>query len=143
MVEVDCRVLQPNFSVTEHPPLVKLLAAIPLLPLGLEEPPPIPVPFFKTQDLINGALFLYPAGVDGNALLFRGRVVIMLFSLGLGLLLFLATREIFGPLATAISSRPTWPSPVSFLLPSTASIASATAPRRQASPSAPWPCVLP
>jgi hypothetical protein len=84
----------------EHPPFIKLLAAMPLLPLGLEEPSPIPIPFFKAEDLVNGARFIYAPGVDGNVLLFRGRVVIMLFSLGLGLLLFLATREIFGPLAS-------------------------------------------
>ena len=87
----------------EHPPLVKLLAAIPLLPLGLAEPPPIPIPFFKAQDAVNGAQFLYAPGVDGNALLFRGRVVIMFFSLALGLLLFLAAREMFGPLAGLFS----------------------------------------
>jgi hypothetical protein len=37
----------------EHPPFVKLLASLPLLPLGLHEPPPFPFPYFKAQDNFN------------------------------------------------------------------------------------------
>jgi 4-amino-4-deoxy-L-arabinose transferase-like glycosyltransferase len=81
----------------EHPPLVKLLAATPLLPLGLSEPSPLPIPFFKAQDLVNGVQFLY--ATNANAVLLRGRLVVALFSLMLGLLIFLAARELFGPLA--------------------------------------------
>jgi 4-amino-4-deoxy-L-arabinose transferase-like glycosyltransferase len=85
----------------EHPPLAKLLAAIPLLSMDLKEPPPIPMPYFKGQDLINGAQFLYDANAD--AILFRGRLVIVLFSLGLGVLVFLATEEIFGSLPALLA----------------------------------------
>jgi hypothetical protein len=85
----------------EHPPLVKLLASLPLLPMGLHEPPAIPVPFFKAQDFINGTQLLYTA--DADAILLRGRLMIALFSLALGLLVFLATKEIFGPLAAVIA----------------------------------------
>jgi len=85
----------------EHPPLAKLLAAVPLLPMGLKEPPPIPMPYFKGQDLINGAQFLY--GANADAILFRGRLVIVLFSLALGVLVFLATEEIFGSLAALLA----------------------------------------
>src|SRR5271169_5656373 len=80
----------------EHPPLAKLLATLPLLPMGLREPPTVPIPFFKGQDLVNGTQLLYTANAD--AILMRGRLIIALFSLTLGLLVFLATKEIFGPL---------------------------------------------
>ena len=85
----------------EHPPFVKLLASLPLVSMGLHEPPAIPVPFFKAQDFINGTQLLYTA--DADAILFRGRLMIALFSLALGLLVFLATKEIFGPLAALIA----------------------------------------
>ncbi len=73
------------------------LATLPLLPMGLREPPTVPIPFFKAQDLVNGTQLLYTANAD--AILLRGRLIIVLFSLTLGLLVFLATKEIFGPLA--------------------------------------------
>ena len=80
----------------EHPPFIKLLAAVPLLSMGLKEPPSLPIPFFKAQDLINGGQLLYSSDADANTVLFRGRLVIMLFTLTLALLVFLATNEIFG-----------------------------------------------
>jgi 4-amino-4-deoxy-L-arabinose transferase-like glycosyltransferase len=85
----------------EHPPFVKLLAALPLLRMGLHEPPTIPIPFFKLQDFINGTQLLYTANAD--AILLRGRLTIVLFSLVLGLLVFLAAKEIFGPLAAILA----------------------------------------
>ena len=77
--------------------MVKMLAALPLLSMGLREPPPIPFPYFKAQDYANGAQFLYSANAD--ALLLRGRLAVALFSLTLGLLGFLCAKEMFGPLA--------------------------------------------
>ena len=74
-----------------------MLAALPLLSMGLREPPPIPFPYFKAQDYANGAQFLYSANAD--ALLLRGRLAVALFSLTLGLLGFLCAKEMFGPLA--------------------------------------------
>jgi 4-amino-4-deoxy-L-arabinose transferase-like glycosyltransferase len=85
----------------EHPPFVKLLASLPLLPMGLHEPPAIPIPFFKLQDLVNSGQLLYTA--DADAILLRGRLMTALLSLALGLLVFLATKEIFGPLAAVIA----------------------------------------
>jgi 4-amino-4-deoxy-L-arabinose transferase-like glycosyltransferase len=85
----------------EHPPFVKLLASLPLLRMGLHEPPTIPIPFFKPQDFVNGTQLLYTANAD--AILLRGRLTIVLFSLTLGLLVFLATKEIFGPLAAILA----------------------------------------
>jgi hypothetical protein len=85
----------------EHPPFVKLLASLPLLPMGLHEPAAIPIPFFKAQDLINSGQLLYTASAD--AILLRGRLMIALFTLALGLLVFLATKQIFGTLAAILA----------------------------------------
>ncbi len=41
----------------EHPPLVKLLATIPLLSMGLKEPPVAPPTFFKLQDMVSAPQF--------------------------------------------------------------------------------------
>ena len=80
----------------EHPPFAKMLAALPLLPMHLHEPAPVPIPFFKAQDGSNSSQFLYSQNAD--AMLMRGRSVILLFSLLLGLLIFFAGREMFSPL---------------------------------------------
>ena len=80
----------------EHPPLVKLLTALPVLPMGIKEPPQLPIPFFKGQDLVNSAQMLYSANAD--AVLLRGRLVVALFSLALAALVFLAAREMFDTL---------------------------------------------
>jgi 4-amino-4-deoxy-L-arabinose transferase-like glycosyltransferase len=78
----------------EHPPLVKIIATIPLLTLHLREPGVVPIPFFKVQDFVDGSQFLYAANAD--TLLLRGRCMIALFTLGLALTLFAAAREMFG-----------------------------------------------
>ena len=85
----------------EHPPFVKLLASLPLLPMGLHEPPAIPIPFFKAQDFINGTQLLYTANAD--AILLRARIMMALVSLTLGLLVFLASKEVFGTLASVFA----------------------------------------
>lgn len=85
----------------EHPPLAKLLASLPLLSMGLKEPPVVPIPYFKGQDFVNSSQFLYSG--DADAMLLRGRMVIMLFSLTLGLLVFLAAREMFDPLTALLA----------------------------------------
>ncbi len=85
----------------EHPPLAKLVASLPLLPMGLKEPAPRNFPYFKAQDFIQGAQFLYAA--DADAILLRARLMIGLFSIGLGLLVFFAAREMFGDLASLIA----------------------------------------
>lgn len=78
----------------EHPPLAKLIAALPLLPLHLKEPGALPIPYFKALDYVNGTQFLY--GADADALLARGRSMIAIFSLALALFVFLAGREMWG-----------------------------------------------
>ena len=80
----------------EHPPLVKFLVALPLLPLHLQEFAPPPVPLFKAQDNINSVQMLYSS--DASKTLLRARLVIILFSLTLGALVFFAGREMFGDL---------------------------------------------
>ena len=81
----------------EHPPLAKLAASLPILSMGLKEPTPLNLPFFKAQDFFNSAQFLY--GGDADAVLLRGRMMIALFSLALGVLVFFAAQEMFGGLA--------------------------------------------
>jgi 4-amino-4-deoxy-L-arabinose transferase-like glycosyltransferase len=80
----------------EHPPLVKLIAATPLLPLKLKEPPMAPIPFFKVQAFIGATQFLY--GADADSLIMRGRMMVAaVFAIGLALLVLAAGREMFGP----------------------------------------------
>lgn len=77
----------------EHPPLVKLVAAIPLLPLRLPVPPPPPI-YFRAASAVGGLQLLYSH--DADALLFRARAVTTFFTLSLALLVFLAGYEMFG-----------------------------------------------
>jgi Dolichyl-phosphate-mannose-protein mannosyltransferase/Tetratricopeptide repeat len=79
----------------EHPPLVKLIAAVPLLPLRLKEPGIPSIPFFKAQDFIGGTEFLY--GADADSILMRSRMVLALFTVGLALLVLAAAYEMFAP----------------------------------------------
>ncbi len=91
-----------DFGVNpEHPPLAKMLAALPLLSMGLKEPQPFPFPYFKANDFMDGARFLY--GGDADAMLLRGRMVLALLCVGLAGLVYLAASEIFGPLAGLIA----------------------------------------
>lgn len=80
----------------EHPPLVKLVAALPLLPLGLPVQPP-PDIYFRAAGGKGGVQFLYSH--DADALLFRARAGASAFALALALLVFFAAREMFGRLA--------------------------------------------
>jgi hypothetical protein len=85
----------------EQPPLVKLLAAAPLLPLA---------PVFKTEDLAwsearqweLGRRFLYRWN-DARRLLFRGRAAVVVLGALLGLAVFFWTRRLFGGPAAALA----------------------------------------
>jgi hypothetical protein len=77
----------------EHPPLVKLLAALPLLPMRLNVPPP-PAAFFKVSEFTGGSEFLYSN--DADAILFRSRAAVSLLAIALALLVFAASYEMFG-----------------------------------------------
>ncbi len=84
----------------EQPPLVKLLAAAPLLPLA---------PIFKTDDLAwaearqweLGRRFLYRWN-DARTLLFRGRLPVVMLGAALGLTVFAWGRRHFGTPAAAL-----------------------------------------
>jgi hypothetical protein len=84
----------------EHPPMVKLLATLPLLPLHLKVPP-LQNRFFKAEAYLDGQQFLFHNGpADGNhytaeTLVFRARLLTILFTLAAALLVFFAAREMF------------------------------------------------
>jgi len=83
-----------DFGVNpEHPPLVKLIAALPLVPLRLnvQLPPDI---YFKAVSAVGGTQFLYSHNAD--ALLFRARAAASIFTFALALLVFAAGNEMFG-----------------------------------------------
>jgi predicted membrane-bound dolichyl-phosphate-mannose-protein mannosyltransferase len=77
----------------EHPPLVKLLAALPLLELPLRLPSLLNREF-KIEAFLGGKDFLFQN--DADAILLRARTAAALLTLLLALLVFLATQEIFG-----------------------------------------------
>jgi len=76
----------------EHPPLAKLVAALPLLPLKLAVNPP-PAIYFRGASSTGGRLFLYSHNAE--SLLFRSRMAISIFTFVLALLVFFAAREMF------------------------------------------------
>ena len=83
----------------EHPPFAKLVAAAGLLALQPKEPVPVITPWFKSQDFRNSTAFFYRANPSADALLIRGRAMMLLFVLGLALAIFAAAREMFSPQA--------------------------------------------
>jgi 4-amino-4-deoxy-L-arabinose transferase-like glycosyltransferase len=85
----------------EHPPLSKLLAALPLL---LWRPIlPTEDPAWGGDQRMFGAAFLYRNRVDGIAMLTAGRCVTMAASLVLGLALAVWTRRRFGMAASLLA----------------------------------------
>jgi dolichyl-phosphate-mannose--protein O-mannosyl transferase len=84
----------------EHPPFVKLVAALPLLPLRLAVQPP-PNIFFRAAGGAGGQKFLYSH--DADSLLFRARAGASVFAFALGLLVFFAAREMFGEKAAILA----------------------------------------
>ncbi len=79
----------------EHPPIVKMLATIPLLNLDLKVPPN-QNRFFKTEAYMDGRELLFRSpGYDGEDLTFRVRILPMLFTLIAAILVYCAGREMF------------------------------------------------
>src|SRR5271169_2145665 len=76
----------------EHPPLVKLLAAVPLLSMDLKVPP-LQGRNFKHEAFLGGKDFLFKN--DADTMLFRARMAASLLTVLLALLVFLAAREMF------------------------------------------------
>lgn len=77
----------------EHPPLVKLVAALPLLHLPVKMPA-LQNRFFKLEGFLGGKEFFFNNDADG--MLFRARMAVSLFAVLLAVLVFLAAKEMFG-----------------------------------------------
>ena len=77
----------------EHPPLVKMLAALPLLRMDLKVPP-LQGREFKHEAFLNGKEFVF--GNDADTVLFKARMAASLLTVLLAVLVFLAAREMFG-----------------------------------------------
>jgi hypothetical protein len=84
----------------EHPPLVKLVAALPLLDMPLKMPV-LQDRFFKHEAFLGGKDFFFKN--DANVMLFRARMAVTFFTLLLALLVFLAAQEMFGTSAAFIA----------------------------------------
>ncbi|HEX4576223.1 MAG TPA: glycosyltransferase family 39 protein [Edaphobacter sp.] len=79
----------------EHPPLVKLLATLPLLGRDLWVPP-LQGRDFKTESYLDGRDFLARNDGPAQRLVFRMRLCAGLLALALSLVVFLAAQEWFG-----------------------------------------------
>jgi tetratricopeptide (TPR) repeat protein len=77
----------------EVPPLLKMAAALPLLPAKLNVPP-IQGRSEPMEAFLDGRAFVF--GNGGDRVLFPARMACAVFALALGWLLFAATRRIFG-----------------------------------------------
>jgi len=86
----------------EHPPLVKMLAALPLLGRNLWVPP-LTGGDFKAEAYQGGRDFLARNDGASQQLVFRMRMAAGLLALALSLLVFLAAREWFGTEAGLIA----------------------------------------
>src|SRR5580692_1313978 len=85
----------------EHPPLVKLVAALPLLAMPVLRVPVLQERNFKVEAFLSGKDF-NGWNLD-RGILFRARLAVTIFALLLGLLVFLATREMFGTTAAFVA----------------------------------------
>jgi 4-amino-4-deoxy-L-arabinose transferase-like glycosyltransferase len=77
----------------EHPPLVKMIAAVPLLGMQLHEPQ-LQNRSFKTEAYLSGRDFIFQN--DHETVIFRARAAASIFALMVALLAFLITSEMFG-----------------------------------------------
>ena len=90
-----------DFGVNpEHPPLAKWLAALPILPLTLHVPP-VPRGTSKREGNVAAREFLYSN--DTEAMLFRARLAVGLFTFVLALLVFEAAYRMFGARAALLA----------------------------------------
>ena len=85
----------------EHPPLAKLVAALPLLPLHLRLAPRHGR-YFKTEAYWGGSEMIFRNGsYSADTVLLRARLAMLVFAAGLALMLFFAGREMFGSVGRA------------------------------------------
>ena len=92
----------------EHPPLIKDLAALPLLFLNLNFPKDHPSWTQKDnpvwwQQFEIGSQFLYHSGNNPDQILFWSRIPMILLLIFLGWFLFHWTKELFGPKAALLT----------------------------------------
>lgn len=80
----------------EHPPMVKMLAALPILNMPLKLPA-IQNREFKIEAFLDGKAFLFKN--DADTMLFRARMAAAMLTVLLALLVFLAGQEMFGTAA--------------------------------------------
>jgi len=93
--------LRGDFGINpEHPPLVKLLATLPLLVSRPKYPEPLPI-FFRAQSAFGGMTMMDQPGAD--AMLAHVRAAVSVFAFALGLLVLLAAREMFGDRAALLA----------------------------------------
>ena len=120
----------------EHPPLVKLLATLPLLGEKLWVPP-LQGREFKAEAYLDGRDWLARNDGASQRLVFRMRLAAGLLALGLSLMVFFAAREWFGTGAGAHRAGDCSPSiPTSWRTPR-------WSPRIWASRSSFWPAFTP
>jgi tetratricopeptide (TPR) repeat protein len=84
----------------EHPPVVKMLAAAPLLSMPLKVPE-VRNRFFMHEAFLDGKEFLFDN--DADTMMFRARMTASILTVLLALLVFVATREFFGTGAAFIA----------------------------------------
>lgn len=85
---------EADFGINpEHPPLVKLVATLPLLGRPLEIPK-LPVGYFRGVELLGGRDFLYSN--DAKAILMRARLASALFTIGLAITVFVSAFYVWG-----------------------------------------------
>src|ERR1700736_5183906 len=77
----------------EHPPLVKMIAAVPLQSMNLREPQ-LQNRYFKTEAYLSGRDLIFQN--DFETIIFRARMAASIFAVMTALLAFLTAREMFG-----------------------------------------------
>jgi hypothetical protein len=95
----------------EHPPLVKMVAAIPILNMDLKMPAQQDR-FFKTEAFLNGKDFLFKN--DANSMLFRARMAAAIFTLLLAIFVWACSSSTRRFSDTGPLSPPTPPCRASF-----------------------------
>ncbi|MBW1810871.1 MAG: glycosyltransferase family 39 protein [Deltaproteobacteria bacterium] len=86
--------LRGDYIDGTHPPLLRYLVSIPLFIMGPDHFPDDPV-WYKSWHSF-GRKFIYKNQVSSSAIVFWPRFMVMLLTLGLGLLIYLWSRERFG-----------------------------------------------
>ena len=81
----------------EHPPMAKMVAALPLLPLALKTAPPQPGRYFKDEAYTRGRelIFRNQPAWSPDTIMFRARMAVSVFTFALALLVFFAGWEMF------------------------------------------------